>query len=292
MRPVRCAPSPAASAASWCSSTTPRACAAAPRSASTGTRASCGRPDEPRCANRERDRLQRAGRRARRAVPRLRADAHAAQRRRRGRRWPSGPTPSAPSGGSSRAGRAGLPSADRAAAASRFDLLSSAHAAGDDRPRRRRWSRSTSPSPTTPTASGCACEMGEPYRTLLGHFRHEVGHYYFPILVADDATRERRARAVRRRARGLPGRAGPPLRATGRRPTGPTRYVSAYATMHPSEDWAETFAHVLHLHDTLQTAARLRRARRGPGGPAGPARRAGRPRGRPACAPSSTTGSG
>ena len=43
--------------------------------------------------------------------------------------------------------------------------------------------------------------------------------------------------------------------ATGRRTTGPSRYVSAYATMHPSEDWAETFAHVLHIRDTLQTAA-------------------------------------
>ena len=33
------------------------------------------------------------------------------------------------------------------------------------------------------------------------------------------------------------------------------RIVSAYATMHPWEDWAETFAHYLHIRDTLQTAA-------------------------------------
>jgi hypothetical protein len=26
--------------------------------------------------------------------------------------------------------------------------------------------------------------MGEPYRTLLGHFRHEIGHFYFQQLVA------------------------------------------------------------------------------------------------------------
>ena len=32
-------------------------------------------------------------------------------------------------------------------------------------------------------------------------------------------------------------------------------YVSAYATAHPWEDWAETFAHYLHIRDTLQTAA-------------------------------------
>ena len=29
--------------------------------------------------------------------------------------------------------------------------------------------------------------------------------------------------------------------------------------MHPSEDWAETFAHYLHIRDTLQTAAAYRR---------------------------------
>jgi hypothetical protein len=33
------------------------------------------------------------------------------------------------------------------------------------------------------------------------------------------------------------------------------RYVSSYATMHPAEDWAETFAHYLHIRDTLDTAA-------------------------------------
>ena len=40
-----------------------------------------------------------------------------------------------------------------------------------------------------------------------------------------------------------------------RRPTGPIAHVSAYATMHPWEDWAETFAHYLHIRDTIQTAS-------------------------------------
>jgi len=31
--------------------------------------------------------------------------------------------------------------------------------------------------------------------------------------------------------------------------------VSTYATAHPWEDWAESFAHYLHIRDTLQTAA-------------------------------------
>ena len=28
-------------------------------------------------------------------------------------------------------------------------------------------------------------EMGEPYCTLLGHFRHEVGHHFWDLLVRD-----------------------------------------------------------------------------------------------------------
>jgi hypothetical protein len=97
-------------------------------------------------------------------------------------------------------------------------------------------------------------EMGEPYRTLLGHFRHEVGHYYFPVLVRTDADRER--------ARALFGDEREDYQAALERhyeqgaPAGwENQHVSAYATMHPAEDWAETFAHVLHIRDALQTAA-------------------------------------
>jgi hypothetical protein len=96
-------------------------------------------------------------------------------------------------------------------------------------------------------------ELHEPYRTVLGHLRHEIGHYYWQQLVGEpprlDAFRalfgdERAdyAEAVRRHYAG-----GPP---EGRG----EQYVSAYATMHPWEDWAETFAHYLHLRDMLQTA--------------------------------------
>jgi len=108
-------------------------------------------------------------------------------------------------------------------------------------------------------------DMGEPYRTLLGHFRHEVGHYYFPVLVADEATRGR--------ARALFGDEREDYQAALDRhyasgpPAGWERdHVSAYATMHPAEDWAETFAHVLHLHDTLQTAAAYGLRVEGPAG--------------------------
>jgi hypothetical protein len=96
--------------------------------------------------------------------------------------------------------------------------------------------------------------MGEPYRTLLGHFRHEVGHYYWDLLVRDggrlDAARalfgDEQAdyqEAIERHYR-----EGPPA-------DWQEAFVSAYATMHPWEDFAETWTHYLHIVDTLETAA-------------------------------------
>jgi hypothetical protein len=96
-------------------------------------------------------------------------------------------------------------------------------------------------------------EMGEPYRTLLGHFRHEIGHYYWDRLIKDlryldpfrtlfgDETLDYATEQQRHYEEGPP---------TDWR----ERFVSAYASMHPWEDWAETFAHYLHIVDTLETA--------------------------------------
>ncbi len=96
-------------------------------------------------------------------------------------------------------------------------------------------------------------ELGEPYRTMLGHFRHEVGHYYEPILV-ERAGYSEAARTLFGDERMDYGEAidkhyndGPPA-------DWEERYVSSYATMHPWEDWAETWAHYLHIRDTLETA--------------------------------------
>jgi hypothetical protein len=98
-------------------------------------------------------------------------------------------------------------------------------------------------------------ELGEPYRTMLGHLRHESGHYFWTVLVEAD-------RAMREPFRALFGdeRAdyGDALRRHYEQ--GPSAdwvsgYVSSYATAHPWEDWAETFAHYLHIRDTIQTAA-------------------------------------
>jgi hypothetical protein len=96
-------------------------------------------------------------------------------------------------------------------------------------------------------------EMGEAYRTLLGHFRHEIGHYYWDQLI-QNTPRIERFRALfgdetfsYQDALDKHYRNGPP-------DNWAANYVSAYATMHPWEDWAETWAHYLHMVDTLDTA--------------------------------------
>jgi len=97
-------------------------------------------------------------------------------------------------------------------------------------------------------------EMGEPYRTLLGHMRHEVGHYYFLVLVE-------RAGLVEE-FRALFGDESADyaaaLQAHYARPkTDDWRgtHISHYASAHPHEDWAESFAHYLHMMDSLEMAA-------------------------------------
>jgi len=95
-------------------------------------------------------------------------------------------------------------------------------------------------------------ELAEPYRTLLGHFRHEIGHFYEDQLVGD---------ANRDRVREVFGDESADYQAAIDRhyAEGPPegweeRYISAYATMHPFEDFAETFAHVMHISETVHTA--------------------------------------
>lgn len=98
--------------------------------------------------------------------------------------------------------------------------------------------------------------LGERYRTLLGHFRHEIGHYYWDRLVRDGARLEA-FRALfgdeREDYAGSLARhydQGPP-------PGWQTRFVSAYATAHPWEDFAESWAHYMHMVDALETARAL-----------------------------------
>jgi hypothetical protein len=97
-------------------------------------------------------------------------------------------------------------------------------------------------------------QTNEPYRTLLGHFRHEAGHFYFDRIIIDggllpearqlfgDDSRDYDA-ALRR------------YYSQGPRPGWQANHISAYASAHPVEDWAETWAHYLHISAALETAA-------------------------------------
>jgi hypothetical protein len=95
--------------------------------------------------------------------------------------------------------------------------------------------------------------MSEPYRTLLGHFRHETAHYYWDHLVADTPALEefRRLFGDEREDYGAALQRhyaqGPPA-------SWQDSFVTAYASSHPWEDFAETWAHYFHMVDTLETA--------------------------------------
>lgn len=95
--------------------------------------------------------------------------------------------------------------------------------------------------------------MQERYRTLLGHLRHESGHYYWDILVKNSGLinefrelfgdeREDYSAALQRYYN-----EGPKV-------NWQSQWVSAYASSHPWEDWAECWAHYLHMTDTMETA--------------------------------------
>ena len=96
--------------------------------------------------------------------------------------------------------------------------------------------------------------LNEPYRTLLGHFRHEAGHYYQSVLV-DDRGLEDACRAVFGDDTVSYSEAMTAYYADGPKANWQDAYVTAYATMHPWEDFAETWAHYLHMVDTLDTGA-------------------------------------
>jgi hypothetical protein len=104
-------------------------------------------------------------------------------------------------------------------------------------------------------------DLDERYRTLIGHFRHEIGHYYWSLLVAPPPPAPQPwlepfrtcfgdERADYTETLAAYYQNGPP-------PDWQSRHISAYASSHPWEDWAETWAHYLHIVDTLETAAQF-----------------------------------
>jgi hypothetical protein len=97
-------------------------------------------------------------------------------------------------------------------------------------------------------------QMHEPYRTLLGHFRHEIGHFYWDVLVRDGGHLEA-CRAVFGDDREDYAQALQRHYDRGALPGWQEHFISHYATTHPWEDFAETWAHYLHIVDTLETAS-------------------------------------
>ncbi|MDF7813149.1 putative zinc-binding peptidase [Hymenobacter sp. YC55] len=95
--------------------------------------------------------------------------------------------------------------------------------------------------------------MAEMYRTLLGHFRHEVGHYYWDRLI-DNTLHLTEFRALFGDEQEDYGEALKRHYAQGPPTDWAQHFISSYASSHPWEDWAETWAHYLHIVDTLQTA--------------------------------------
>lgn len=100
-------------------------------------------------------------------------------------------------------------------------------------------------------------QLGEPYRTMLGHFRHEAGHYYQNVLVETGAGA---ARYLERSRELFGDERASYTEALARHyehgaPAGwQASFISEYATMHPWEDFAECFAHYLHITDTIDTS--------------------------------------
>jgi hypothetical protein len=100
-------------------------------------------------------------------------------------------------------------------------------------------------------------QLDEPYRTMLGHLRHEVGHYVEWLLL-ETPDRMTEVRDVFGDEREDYGDA-----VTRHYDQGPPQdwresYISSYATMHPYEDFAETWAHYLHIRDAIETAREYR----------------------------------
>ena len=97
-------------------------------------------------------------------------------------------------------------------------------------------------------------DMGETYRTVLGHFRHEIGHYFWDRLVKDQEPLEQ-FRALFGDETADYAQALQAHYAMGAPPNWQSSFISSYASSHPWEDFAESWAHYFHIVDTLETAA-------------------------------------
>jgi hypothetical protein len=96
-------------------------------------------------------------------------------------------------------------------------------------------------------------DLGERYRTLLGHFRHEIGHYYWEVFSKDPDFIEKYRSLFGDEQKDY-AEALKIYYQNGAPADWSEHFISPYATSHSWEDWAETWAHYLHLMDTLETA--------------------------------------
>lgn len=96
-------------------------------------------------------------------------------------------------------------------------------------------------------------QMRERYRTLLGHFRHEIGHYFWTLFF-DKPVYQQEFRDVFGDEREDYGMALERYYQEHKQAHWRARFITPYASSHPHEDWAETWAHYMHIVDTLQTA--------------------------------------
>ena len=101
-------------------------------------------------------------------------------------------------------------------------------------------------------------QLAEPYRTLIGHFRHEIGHYYWEQFIKIQALHLHTFRDLFGDERVNYAESLNNYHQAGAPDDWQDRFVSAYATVHPWEDWAETWAHYFHIVDTLETAHSFR----------------------------------
>lgn len=98
--------------------------------------------------------------------------------------------------------------------------------------------------------------MHESHRTLIGHFRHEIGHFYWDVLIKGKYEEECMA-VFGNHNQPTYDEALATYYQNGPRPDWQQGYVSAYSTMHPWEDFAETWAVYLDMTSTLDTAANV-----------------------------------
>jgi hypothetical protein len=99
--------------------------------------------------------------------------------------------------------------------------------------------------------------LREPYRTLVGHFRHEIGHYYWATFFQNRAEADPAMEEFRRLfgdERTDYATALTQHYDSGAPPNWAEQYLTAYASVHPWEDWAETWAHYLHIVDAVETS--------------------------------------